>query len=431
MPSPGLRRPRGTADRLPADAPAWDGVLRAFARECRLRNFQPISTPTFESTELFDKGTGATTDIVQKEMYTFDDRGGDSLTLRPEGTPSIVRAYQQHGMHVLPQPVKLYYVLPVFRYDRPQAGRLREHHQIGAEALGDPNPAVDAEVIDLLWSTLRALGISDLALHVNSLGDPESRPEYRAALVAFFTPHAEKMCADCQQRLTQNPLRLLDCKKPPCARVSVDAPRSLDYLGDAARDHFDTLRSLLGALDIPCTLDHRLVRGLDYYNRTVFEIVPPDGGAQSTVGGGGRYDYLAETLGGSHLPGVGFGSGIERILLNRRRVGLEEAATRAPEVYVAPLADTALTVVTTVAAGLRQAGVATEVGFAAASPRSHLRRANAVGARVALIVGNREVEAGRVSLKPLDGGDQVDVALDDVVSSTQAVLAAPAAASDA
>ena len=431
MPSPSLQRPRGTADRLPADAPAWEGVLRAFARECRLRNFQPISTPTFENTELFDKGTGATTDIVQKEMYTFDDRGGDSLTLRPEGTPSIVRAYQQHGMHVLPQPVKLFYVLPVFRYDRPQAGRLREHHQIGAEALGDPNPAVDAEVIDLLWSTLRALGVTDLALHVNSLGDPESRPEYRAALVAFFTPRSDTMCADCRMRLTQNPLRLLDCKKPPCARVSADAPRSLDFLGDAAREHFDTLRRLLGALDIPCTLDHRLVRGLDYYNRTVFEIVPPDGGAQSTVGGGGRYDFLAETLGGPHLPGVGFGSGIERILLNRHRVGLVEAAPSPPDVYVAPLADAALPVVTSVAAGLRRAGVATEVGYAAASPRSHLRRANALGARVALIVGNREVESGRVSLKPLDVGDQVDVALDDVVPSTQAVLAGQATASDA
>ena len=232
-------------------------------------------------------------------------------------------------------------------------------------------------------------------------------------------------------RLTQNPLRLLDCKKPPCARVSADAPRSLDYLGDAARAHFDTLRDLLEALDIPCTLDHRLARGLDYYNRTVFEIVPPDSGAQGTVGGGGRYDYLAETLGGPHLPGVGFGSGIERILLNRRRVEIEEKSPPSPDVYVAPLADAALSVATRVAAGLRQAGIATEAGYAAASPRSHLRRANAVGARVALIVGQREVEAGRVSLKPLDGGDQVDVALDDVVSSTRAVLAGPATANDA
>ncbi len=431
MPSPALQRPRGTADRLPADAPAWEVVARTFARECRLRNYQPISTPTFEATELFNKGTGATTDIVQKEMYTFEDRGGDSLTLRPEGTPSIVRAYQQRGMHVLPQPVKLFYVLPVFRYDRPQAGRLREHHQIGAEALGDPNPAVDAEVIDLLWSTLRALGITDLALHLNSLGDPESRPAYRAALVAYFTPHADALCSDCQMRLTQNPLRLLDCKKPPCEHVSADAPRSLEYLGDAARQHFDTLGRLLEALDIPASVDHRLVRGLDYYNRTVFEIVPPDSGAQSTVGGGGRYDYLSETLGGPHLPGVGFGSGIERILLNRQRVGLQDSPAATPDVYLAPLADAALTVVTTVAAGLRRAGIAVETGYSAASPRSHLRRANATGARVALIVGMREVEAGRVSLKPLDGGEQVDVALDEIVAATQAALARPAAASDA
>ena len=418
-----LQRPRGTTDRLPADAPAWEEVRHIFARECRLRGYQPISTPTFECTELFDKGTGSTTDVVQKEMYTFDDRGSDSLTLRPEGTPSVVRAYLQNGLHVLSQPVKLCYLVPVFRYDRPQAGRFREHHQIGAEAIGDENPGVDAEVIDLLWSTLQALGIPDLSLHLNSLGDPESRPPYRAALVEYFTPNTDKLCPDCTERLTQNPLRVLDCKKPRCEQVSSGAPHSVDYLSDAAHEHFETLQKLLEALGIPARLNHRLVRGLDYYNRTVFEVVPPDSGAQGTVGGGGRYDYLAETLGGSHVPGVGFGSGVERILLNRRRASIADPAPPTSDVYVAPLADEALVASVTLAGNLREAGVPTEYGYSAASARAHLRRANALGVRVALIIGTREVDAGRVSLKPLEGGEQIEVGLKDAVRATQEVLA--------
>ena len=425
MANSNIQRPRGTTDRLPVESPAWEQVYQTFARECRLRGYQPISTPTFEATELFDKGTGDTTDIVQKEMYTFEDRGGSSMTLRPEGTPSVVRAYLQNGMHALPQPVKLFYVAPIFRYDRPQAGRLREHHQIGAEALGDPSPVVDAEVIDLLWSTLLAVGVDDLSLRLNSLGDPDTRPEYRNALVSYFRPYAETMCSDCQARLTQNPLRLLDCKKPYCEQVSANAPRSVDYLDDPAREHFHTLCQLLDATMISYTVDHRLVRGLDYYNRTVFEIVPPEVGAQSTVGGGGRYDYLAEALGGTHVAGVGFGSGIERILMRRRHLGLKDPPPPKPDACIMPLVEAALSPSAILAAKLRAAGISTEIGYAPSSPRAQLRRANALGARVALIIGEREVSSGQVSVKPLDGGQQFEVSIGSAVETMQTLLVDP------
>ncbi len=418
-----IQRPRGTADRLPDVAPAWRLVSETFQRQCELRGFAPISTPTIERTELFSRTTGDATDLAQKEMYSFQDRGGDSLTLRSEGTAPVVRAYVQNGLHNLPQPVKLYYVTSIFRYDRPQAGRYREHHQIGAEALGDPSPAVDAEVIDLLWSTYRALGIDDLRLELNSLGDPDTRPAYRQALVDYFTPLADRLDSESRERLTTNPLRILDAKNPAVADLSKGAPQSLDYLDEPALDHFEELKELLEALDISYTINHRLVRGLDYYNRTVFEFVPPDAGSQSTVGGGGRYDYLAEMIGASHVPGVGFGSGIERVLLNLERCGTTAGDSRTIGAYVAPLSDVAVAHAMRLARQLRQAGVAVECGFRATSPRSHLRRASRSQARLAILIGARELERGVVALKPLNGAAQVEVRHCDAVRRIQEILA--------
>ena len=418
-----IQRPRGTADRLPNVAPAWKTVAETFQRQCELRGFAPISTPTIERTELFARTTGDATDLAQKEMYSFEDRGGDSLTLRPEGTAPVVRAYVQNGLHNLPQPVKLYYITSIFRYDRPQAGRYREHHQIGAEALGDPSPAVDAEVIDLLRSTYHALGIDDLRLELNSLGDPDTRSAYRQALVDYFTPVADRLDSESRERLTTNPLRILDSKHPVVAELCDGAPRSLDYLGEPASTHFSELRDLLDALDIPFTINHRLVRGLDYYNRTVFEFVPPDAGSQSTVGGGGRYDYLADLIGANHVPGVGFGSGIERVLLNLERRGKTPTNVPVTDVYIAPLADGALTDAMRLARQLRQAGASVESGFRAASPRSHLRRASRAGARAAVLIGARELERGVVTLKPLNGAAQVEVPRTEAVTRVRAVLA--------
>ena len=418
-----IQRPRGTADRLPDVAPAWQLVAETFQYHCELRGFAPISTPTIERTELFTRTTGDATDLVQKEMYSFEDRGGDSLTLRSEGTAPVVRAYVQNGLHNLPQPVKLYYITSIFRYDRPQAGRYREHHQIGAEALGDSSPAVDAEVIDLLWSTYRSLGIGDLKLELNSLGDPGTRPAYRQALVDYFTPLADRLDSESRERLRTNPLRVLDSKNPGVAELCHDAPRSLDFLGESARDHFEQLQHLLQALKIPYRINHRLVRGLDYYNRTVFEFVPPDAGSQSTVGGGGRYDYLAELMGADHVPGVGFGSGIERVLLNVARRGRTPSQPRQTDVYIAPLADGALESAMQLAQRLRLVGVTVESGFRAASPRSHLRRASRAQAQAAVLIGARELERGGVALKPMNGTDQFEVPLADAVASVQKVLA--------
>lgn len=418
-----IQRPRGTADRLPDTAPAWRLVAETFQRECELRGFAPISTPTIERTELFTRTTGDATDLAQKEMYSFEDRGGDSLTLRSEGTAPVVRAYVQNGLHNLPQPVKLYYITPIFRYDRPQAGRYREHHQIGAEALGDPSPAVDAEIIDLLRSTYQALGIDDLRLDLNSLGDPETRGAYRQALVDYFTPLSDRLDHESRERLATNPLRILDSKHPAVAELCEGAPRSLDFLGEPAREHLAELLDLLDALEIPYTMNHRLVRGLDYYNRTVFEFIPPDAGSQSTVGGGGRYDYLAELIGADHVPGVGFGSGIERVLLNMERRGTTTTSPPATDVYVAPLAEGAVAEAMRLARQLRLAGIAVESGFRAASPRSQLRRASRARAHAAVLIGARELERGIVTLKPLNGAAQTEVPHAEAVSRIRDALA--------
>ena len=418
-----IQRPRGTADRLPDMAPTWRLVIETFQRECELRGFAPISTPTIERTELFTRTTGDATDLVQKEMYSFEDRGGDSLTLRSEGTAPVVRAYVQNGLHNLPQPVKLYYITSIFRYDRPQAGRYREHHQIGAEALGDPSPAVDAEIIDLLRSTYEALGIDDLRLDLNSLGDPDTRGTYRQALVDYFTPRSDRLDHESRERLSTNPLRILDSKHPAVAELCEGAPRSLDFLGTPAREHLAELLDLLDALEIPYTVNHRLVRGLDYYNRTVFEFVPPDAGSQSTVGGGGRYDYLAELIGAGHVPGVGFGSGIERVLLNMERGGSTSASPPATDVYIAPLADEAVAEAMRLARQLRLAGISVESGFRAASPRSQLRRASRARVRAAMLIGARELERGVVALKPMNGAAQTEVPLEGVVRRVREALA--------
>lgn len=417
-----IQRPRGTADRLPDVAPAWRLVTETFQRECELRGFAPISTPTIERTELFARTTGDATDLAQKEMYSFEDRGGDSLTLRSEGTAPVVRAYVQNGLHNLPQPVKLYYVTPIFRYDRPQAGRYREHHQIGAEALGDPSPAVDAEIIDLLRSTYEALGIDDLRLELNSLGDPGTRGTYRQALVDYFTPLSDRLDHESRERLATNPLRILDSKHSAIAELCEGAPRSLDFLGEAAREHLADLLDLLDALEIPYTINHRLVRGLDYYNRTVFEFIPPDAGSQSTVGGGGRYDYLAELVGADHVPGVGFGSGIERVLLNMERRGTTSVSPPVTHVYVAPLAEGAVAEAMRLARQLRRAGISVESGFRAASPRSQLRRASRASVQAAVLIGARELERGIVTLKPLNGDAQIEVTQAEAVSRIRDAL---------
>lgn len=414
-----FRAPRGTQDILPETAARWRRV-EARAREWAARyGFGEIRTPTFEDVGLFLRGVGEGTDIVEKEIYAFQDKGGDCLALRPEGTAPVVRAYLQHGLFNRPQPVRLYSLLTVFRYDRPQAGRYREFHQFNCEVLGEDDPVVDAEVVTLLWRFLEDLGLRQLSLQLNSIGDAACRPRFLEALVDYYRQHIDEICADDRRRLETNPMRLLDCKQPQCQPVIEHAPRTLDYLCSACSEHFEALRAYLDDEGLAYALNPRLVRGLDYYTRTVFEIWPPEAGAQSTLGGGGRYDGLAEQLGGRPTPGVGFATGLERILLNLERQGiaLDEGPSRLA--FLIPLGHPAKRELNRLADRLRQRGVATVVGSGGRSLKSLLRQADALQARWALILGDQELAEQRIVLRDLASGAQRTVELAEIVDEVE------------
>ncbi len=410
---------RGTTDILPEEQPYWRYVEKAIADITRLYGYQRIDTPVFEDTGLFRRSTGEYTDIVQKEMYTFDDRGGNSLTLKPEGTPPVCRAYIQHGLHNLPKPVKLYYVSPIFRYDRPQAGRYRQHYQFGCEAIGDVDPALDAEVIDLAWRFYASLGLKGLSLQLNSIGCRKCRPSYLNILIEYYRKHAAKLCNDCQARLVKNPLRLLDCKQASCQEIADAAPASADHLCPACGEHFASLQKYLGFLGIPFVLNNRLVRGLDYYTRTVFEFEPEEERGQSSLGGGGRYDYLIEELGGPPTPAIGFGIGIERVILNLKKQGVSVPAPPALQVLIAALGEAARDLAVRLAADLRLAGVSAVTGVEGKSLKARLRQANALGVRFTVIIGEDEVKAGTATLRDMAGARQESVPFNELVKRLQ------------
>ena len=408
----------GVTDILPDQQAAWDHVRRVAAETAVQFGYQRIDTPMFEATRLFRRGVGSDTDIVLKEMYSFQDLGGNDLTLRPEGTAPVCRAYIEHGMHNRPQPVRLYYIAPMFRYERPQSGRYRQHHQFGCEAIGDASPYIDAEVIELGWSYVARLGIKDVTVRLNSLGDGPERANYGAALRDYFSRYESDLPQVDRERLGRNPLRLLDSKEPATRELGVDAPKSLDYLSRDAQEHWELLLELLDGLrdaypDFRYALDHALVRGLDYYNRTVFEFQPPDVSSQSSLFGGGRYDPLIETIGGEPTPGVGFGSGFERIIreLDSQRLQPDEAA--GVDVVTVALGDASAKRAHGLAAELRLAGLSVSAAPADRSMRAKMRYANQTGAKHALIIGDRELERGIAQLKPLlSDADQFDVQLD-------------------
>lgn len=383
---PWLKAPRGTQDVLPGESARWERV-EAVAREVMATfGYREIRTPIFEHTELFTRGVGEHTDVVEKEMYTFEDRSGRSITLRPEGTAPVARAYVEHGLHLWPSPVKVFYIGPMFRYERPQAGRLRQHQQIGAEALGSDDPALDAEAILMPMEIFRRLGLSRFVVKLNSIGCPRCRPGYREALLAYLRPRETKLCGNCRRRLERSPLRVLDCKVPACREVTDGAPASVDFLCESCRNHFTTLLGHLDALGARYDRDPRLVRGFDYYTRTVFEVQAEDLGAQNAVAGGGRYDGLVEAIGGPATPGVGFASGVERALL-----ALESASPRAfpgwLDVYVAS-GDGAGPDRRGLALlyRLRRAGFRADTGYGQRSLKSQLKAADRAGARVAVIL---------------------------------------------
>jgi histidyl-tRNA synthetase len=410
-----FRAPRGTKDILPSEQGYWKLVTEKAGEMCQLYGYQRIDTPVFEDAGLFLHSVGEETDIVEKQMYTFDDRGGDKVTLRPEGTAPVCRAYIEHGLHNLPQPVRLFYFGPIFRYERPQAGRFRQHQQLGCEAIGAADATLDAEIIDMAWTLYASLGLKNLTLQLNSIGCRTCRREYLQRLKDYYLSHEESLCRDCQGRLSRNPLRLLDCKNPNCHELVKGAPRIIEYICPDCQAHFGVLKDCLATLGIPYEVNPYLVRGLDYYTRTVFEIQPIDIGGQSTIGGGGRYDNLVEILDGKPTPAVGFATGLERIIQNLQKQGIGPPSTSGPRVYVAHLGPEALKEALRLSARLRQAGIATTLAVDDRSLKAQLKQANALGFSHAVVIGEDELRTGTVLLRDMAKGDQAQLSPDDVI----------------
>ncbi|MGQ9559154.1 MAG: histidine--tRNA ligase [Candidatus Oleimicrobiaceae bacterium] len=401
---------KGTRDVLPEEQPYWRHIETHIYRICALYGYERIDTPIFEQTQLFERGVGASTDIVEKEMYTFEDRGHDSLTLRPEFTAGVIRAYLQNGLHTRPKPVRLFSVGPIFRYERPQAGRFRQHTQFNVEALGEQDPAVDVEVMSIAWQLYADLGFRGLRFQLNSTGCPQCRPGYLKVLGQYYQAHLAEICPDCRRRLERSPLRVLDCKVESCQPVIASAPPVVEHLCSDCAGHFAQLRQYLDALGRPYSLNHRLVRGLDYYTKTVFEVWVQGIGAQNAMCGGGRYDGLIEQLGGPPTPGIGFGSGIERIILSMKEQGLTVPSLPRPQVFVAYQGEKGRLFALRTVFALREGGVATTFAPGDRSLKAQLREANRLGVAFVVILGEQEVAREVASLKDMATGAQQEVA---------------------
>ena len=401
-----IKAPRGTKDISILESYKWQYIEKNVRDLTALYGYREIRTPIFEHTELFDRGVGDTTDVVQKEMYTFLDKGGRSITLRPEGTAGAVRSFIESGIAAGPQPTKIFYLsAPVFRYENPQAGRLREHHQFGVEVFGAQDASIDAEIISLAWSLLHKLGVENLSLNINSIGCKHCRPEYNKALRAYYTAHKAELCDTCLDRLERNPLRLLDCKNPACAALAADAPKITDYLCPECEAHFGALQSYLGKLNIPFAVNPKIVRGLDYYTKTVFEIISSEIGAQGTVCGGGRYDGLVEEIGGPSIPAVGFGMGIERVLMLLDNLAEGECKLQiedeTPQVFVACLNKELSLKAFTLMESFRQAGLRSDMDHQGRSLKAQFKYADKLGAKYMAILGDDEAAKGVVKLRDM------------------------------
>ncbi len=404
--------PKGTRDVIPQESYRWQYVEELIRRTTARFGFKEIRTPVIEHTELFLRSVGDTTDVVQKEMYTFNDKGGRSITLKPEGTAGTVRMFVEHGLFAEAMPMKVYYLnCPVFRYERPQAGRLREHHQFGVECFGAPEPSADAEVISMAWDIFTAMGARDLTVKLNSIGCPKCRDRYQAALKAYLADHRDELCEDCQVRLEKNPLRVLDCKVEGCKRINAGAPHTLDYVCDECRAHMDRLRGYLDAIGIPYEMDPMLVRGLDYYTRTVFEIVSGAAGAQGTLCGGGRYDGLVKQIGGPEVAAVGFGLGIERLLLYLDQLGVEIPKPEPVDVLIFGMGDGERQKAFELVNGLRKLGYSADTDHVGRSVKANFKYAGKTEARHVLVIGGNELETGKGNIKRMATGEQTEVAL--------------------
>ncbi len=408
-----IKKIKGTFDILPDETPLWRYIEGIMREEAEKYGYGEIRTPTFENTELFVRGVGDTTDVVQKEMYTFADREEErSISLRPEGTASVVRALIENGKYSDPMPLKYYYIISCFRHEKPQAGRSREFVQFGTEMFGSESPAADATAIALAASIFRRLGLNDVKLHLNSIGCRECRPTYREALVSYYASQKDKLCDTCRERLNKNPLRLLDCKNPECHELSLSAPKTVEHLCPTCEAKFEALKASLDSMGIEYEVDSSIVRGLDYYTGAVFEFIAEGIGAQSTVCGGGRYDGLVESLGGPALSGIGFGMGITRLILALKAQELDKIELKAPKLYVASLGEKAALYALGIVERLRRQGEIAECDIVGRSLKAQMKYANKLGAEYTLIIGDSEIEAGKAQLRNMQTGEQKEVSLD-------------------
>lgn len=408
--------PKGTKDVLPNQSCKWQFIEKSARETAEIFNIKEVRTPVFEHTELFLRGVGETTDVVNKEMYTFEDKGGRSITLKPEGTAGAVRLFIENGLASTPMPLKTYYITPCFRYERPQAGRLREFHQFGVEVFGAKSAETDAEVIFAASTFLNKLGIKKTELQINSIGCRICRAEYNKALKEYFRPHLAEMCETCRSRFDKNPLRMLDCKEEKCKKITADAPKILDFLCEDCNTHFEKVKSLLSANKVPYVVNSGIVRGLDYYTKTVFEFVSTDIGAQGAVCAGGRYDNLVEELGGPSLPAIGFAAGIERLMLLMENTGVSFPDGQKPLIYVAGMDDATRAKAFEIVAQLRAKGINAEADLMERSVKAQFKYADKLGAQYVAVIGGNELISGEANIKNMTEGTQTAVKFDEIYS---------------
>lgn len=407
------KRVYGAEDVLPKDSYKWQLIEDIMRSEAAAYGFKEIRTPVFEHTELFQRGVGDTTDVVQKEMYTFNTKGGTSLSLRPEGTSGAARAVLEHAVYNDGLPIKTYYFDSCYRYEKKQANRYREFHQFGVELYGASSPAADAEIISLATTLFDRLGVTDLQLELNSIGCPTCRAEYHKALKKYFESYRDKLCDTCLSRLEKNPMRILDCKSPVCSEIAKDAPVVLDYLCDDCKNHFQQVKAYLDAAEIPYIVNPKIVRGLDYYTKTVFEFVTTRLGSQGTVCGGGRYDGLIEELGGQHTPSLGFGLGMERLLALMEEQGIEIPLPPSCDIYIAGLGEEAQKKAFTLVKEVRETSLIAECDIVGRSLRAQMKYADKIGAKFSMVIGENEINENKAILKNMETGEKTEVPLDE------------------
>ena len=407
-----INKPRGTEDILPADTPLWRKIEQTTHDVCKCFGFKEIRTPVFEDTALFQRGVGDTTDVVQKEMYTFEDKGGRSITLRPEGTASLARSFIENSLYANPQPTKLYYLISCYRYEKPQSGRLREFHQFGIECFGGTSDATDAEIITLALTFFNKLGVKNLKLNLNSIGCPVCKKAYNEKLREYFEAHRETLCDTCKTRLEKNPMRIIDCKSEICSKLAENAPKMIDHLCDECSDHFKKTTDYLDAVGIEYTINPDIVRGLDYYTRTVFEITSDALGAQSTVCGGGRYNGLVEELGGKATEGIGFAVGIERLVMIMKAQGLSDDMQDNIDIFVASIGNSADVAAQKLVYDLRLKGICAERDLALRSVKAQMKFANKLNAKYSVVLGDDEVANNKAIIKNMETGETCETATD-------------------